>query len=151
MNAIISIERATPATESGLQAVLEASRLMSLDTSEVSTISLAATKPDGAVVGCAAVERYGNSGLLRSVAVLPDHRGQDLGHYLVAAAEAEAAESGIETLYLLTETAEGFFGALGYEKVDRADVPKEVLASDQFAKLCPSSAAAMRRTLIAQD
>jgi amino-acid N-acetyltransferase len=148
MEGIVNITRVTPNTESGVQAVLAASRLMAVNTADSSTMTLAATTPQDEVVGCAAVERYGDNGLLRSVAVSPDSRGQHLGHYLVAAAEAEAAEGGIASLYLLTETAEAFFAALGYENVDRADVPKEVLASDQFAKLCPSSAVSMRRDLI---
>ncbi len=148
MESIINITCVTPGTESGVQAVLTASKLMAVNTADSATATLAATTPEGDVVGCAAVERYGENGLLRSVAVLPANRGQHLGHYLVAAAEAEAAEDGIASLYLLTETAEAFFAALGYENVDRADVPKEVLASDQFAKLCPSSAVAMRRHLI---
>ena len=148
MESIVNISRVSPGLEPGVQAVLSASRLMAVNTAAPGTMTLAATTPEDEVVGCAAVERYGDNGLLRSVAVLPANRGQHLGHHLVAAAEAEAAEDGIASLYLLTETAEAFFSALGYENVDRADVPKEVLASDQFDKLCPSSAVAMRRQLI---
>ncbi|MBO6577081.1 MAG: GNAT family N-acetyltransferase [Rhodothermales bacterium] len=151
MNAIIRIEQVNPDLDPGVQDVLKASRLMALDTTREDTISLAASMPESGVVGCAAVEKYGENGLLRSVAVLPDRRGQHLGEYLVTAAEAESVEAGIDALYLLTETAEAFFDRLGYDVVDRTDVPEAVLASDQFAKLCPSSAVAMRRRLTSED
>ena len=124
---------------------------MAVDAEACHTVVLSASEPEAGVIGCAAVERYGGSGLLRSVAVLPDHRGRQLGHYLVAAAEAEAAESGVTDVYLLTETAETFFANLGYAAIDRTLVPENVLASDQFARLCPSTAVAMHRDLTATD
>lgn len=148
---MLQIERVTPEQDAGVQSVLAASRLMGLDTGDSDTLALALSDEVHGVAGCAAVERYGDNGLLRSVAVLPELRGRSLGQYLVAAAEAEAREEGIARLYLLTETAERFFARLGYEVVPRAEVPEAVLASDQFAKLCPSTAVAMMRRLNEQD
>jgi N-acetylglutamate synthase-like GNAT family acetyltransferase len=158
MDAIIQIEPVSPGTDPGVQVVLSASSLMALDTTPASTIALAALSPRAdamgtptEVVGCAAVERYGIDGLLRSVAVHPDQRGQNLGHYLVEAAEEESLDAGIKRLYLLTETADSFFDKLGYVRIDRTEVPVDVLASDQFSKLCPSSAIAMYRDLTETD
>ena len=41
-------------------------------------------KQDAALVGVVGVERFGDSGLLRSLAVAPAYRGRDLGGNLVA-------------------------------------------------------------------
>ncbi len=100
------------------------------------------------ILGVAAVERYGASGLLRSVATAGSARGTGLGRALVARAEARCHEEGVSTLYLLTETAEEFFVRRGYAVVDRSDVPEAVRASTQFVALCPSSATAMVRRLL---
>ena len=72
-------------------------------------------------MAAAAIERFGDDGLLRSVVVAPDHRGSGVGQALVAAAEALAREAGIRDLWLLTETAIDWFPRLGYEVVERAD------------------------------
>lgn len=100
------------------------------------------------ILGVAAVERYGASGLLRSVATAGNARGTGLGRELVARAEARCHEEGVSTLYLLTETAEEFFVRRGYAVVDRSDVPEAVRASTQFVALCPSSATTMVRRLL---
>lgn len=102
---------------------------------------------DKALVGCAGVEVLGESGLLRSVAVDEAHRGTGLGKELVAAAEELAREEGVQTLYLLTTTAEGFFAGLGYRKVPREEAPADVAGTEQFATLCPSSSSFMAKTL----
>lgn len=104
---------------------------------------------DDSIVGCAAVEPYASFGLLRSVVVVPDRRGGGIGRLLVEALEALALELGIETLYLLTESAEGWFSALGYGRVDRSDVPPEVQGSVEFEVACPSTAVAMKKPLVA--
>ena len=65
------------------------------------------------LIGCAAVELFDGAGLLRSVAVRDDHRGQGLGQGLVLAAEDLAREAGVAELHLLTETAESWFTRLG--------------------------------------
>ncbi len=91
-----------------------------------------------AVIG---IELFGEVALLRSLAVVPTARGQRLGHDLVAFAERVAAERGVETLFLLTETAAQFFIKLGYRPTDRSDAPPAVRSTAQFASLCPASSA----------
>lgn len=54
---------------------------------------------------------------------------------------------GVETLYLLTTTAAGFFADRGYERVDRSVVPAPVRGTTQFSTLCPESATVMRKGL----
>lgn len=103
---------------------------------------------DGArLAGCAAIEPYGTAGLLRSVAVDPSQQGRGLGTQLTEAAIALARGRGIQTLYLLTETATDFFTRFGFAVIPRADVAAAVRESVEFTTACPASAVAMVREL----
>jgi len=99
------------------------------------------------IVGCAALEVYEGGALLRSVAVDAEYRGSGIGTQLTHAAIQFAARRLIPALYLLTTTADRFFRKFAFEIVDRADVPRSVTASEEFAHACPSTAIVMRRFL----
>jgi N-acetylglutamate synthase-like GNAT family acetyltransferase len=101
----------------------------------------------GSIVGCAAVERYTSAGLLRSVAVDQSERSKGTGAVLVEQCIANAAHAGIDTLVLLTTTAERYFPRFGFEVVDRTAVPEAVRESAEFRGACPASATVMRRTM----
>jgi amino-acid N-acetyltransferase len=101
----------------------------------------------GEVVGVAGVEVYGSAGLLRSVAVDPAWQGRDLGRRLTEERLRWAAARGLDTVYLLTNTAAGYFPRLGFAPVSRDAVPAEVRGSLQFASVCPSTAAVLAMTL----
>jgi amino-acid N-acetyltransferase len=97
----------------------------------------------GRVVGCAALEIYGDSALLRSVAVDETARGLGIGQRVVRACLDLAQERGVRSVYLLTTTAERFFPRFGFGRVDRGDVPADVQQSVEFQSACPASAVAM--------
>lgn len=99
------------------------------------------------VVGCAAVERYGASGLLRSVAVDGPRRGTGLGGRLTDAALAHARAQGVRTVYLLTETAAEFFPRFGFRPIARDTVDPAVRASVEFTSACPDTALVMVKEL----
>lgn len=99
------------------------------------------------IVGAAAVESYGSIGLLRSVVVRPDRRGTGLGAALVDAAEALARAAGIAELYLLTDSAERFFGHRGYVARPRVDAPAPIADSVEFRVACADTAVLMTRAL----
>jgi N-acetylglutamate synthase-like GNAT family acetyltransferase len=61
--------------------------------------------------------------------------------------ERAAKRSGIETIYLLTESASTFFLTRGYAVVARAEAPEEIRATEEFSTLCAKSAFLMRRTV----
>ena len=103
--------------------------------------------PDGPIVAAAAIEQFGDNGLLRSVVVAPDHRGTGLGRELVAATEALAVETGITDLWLLTETAVDWFPRLGYQVVERATATAAVGESIEFTTVCRVTGVPMRRHL----
>ena len=98
---------------------------------------------DGILIGTAGLERYGNTALLRSVAVAPTERGQGLGQALVQQAIAEAAASGLCQVVLLTTTAADFFPRFGFRTIQRADVPLPAQDSIEFQEACPASATVM--------
>jgi amino-acid N-acetyltransferase len=104
---------------------------------------LLAFSDDGALVGVAGLEPLGTLGLLRSVAVAPSHRGQYIGQTLVDGLLHAARHNGLTHLCLLTTTADTYFERLGFERVDRADVPEPVQQTPQFSSLCPTSAVVM--------
>ena len=133
--------------EAALDTLLQACELSTEDITPEMLEHFRVAHLDKALVGCAGVDMLGEVGLLRSVAVDEAHRGTGLGKELVAAAEELAREEGVQTLYLLTDTAEGFFAGLGYRKVPREEAPADVAGTQQFAKLCPSSSSFMAKTL----
>jgi amino-acid N-acetyltransferase len=145
---VTSIERAKPADRAAIEALLVASDLPLIGL-DLALATAVVARDGGTIVGVAAVEPYGPVGLLRSVAVTATLRGTGLGRGLVTAAESVAAESGIETLFLLTETAAEWFPRLGYEASDRAAVPNALASSPEFTDACPESAAVFRKMIAA--
>jgi len=101
----------------------------------------------GSWIGVAGVEFYGESGLLRSVAVDKQFRGRGHGRILVNAILGKARDKGIKTVYLLTEDADNYFKHLGFQIVDRKDVDDIVKTSLEFTETCPECALVMRRAI----
>ncbi|MES1945562.1 N-acetyltransferase GCN5 [Salinisphaera sp. PC39] len=110
-------------------------------------LTLLGVRDAGQLVGAVGIEVHGEAGLLRSLAVAPGRRGAGLGRELVSGAETWAVTHGVETLYLLTETAAEYFAGLDYEAVPRSGAPAAIAATRQFSDLCPASAAFMRKRL----
>ena len=96
------------------------------------------------LLGSVGLEIYGQSALLRSLAVHPDFQGNGLGKRLVNRITRTALEKGITRLYLLTDTAEDFFKRLGFKFVSREEVPEEVKQSIEFTTLCTESPSMMK-------
>lgn len=138
-----------PAQASDLDAVLEllaSNRLPEAGLADHLATALVARDGDQ-VVGCAAIEPYDGAGLLRSVAVAQQQRGMGLGVRLTEAAIGLARDRGIRALYLLTETAAGFFPRFGFRPVPRDEVAPAVRQSIEFTRACPASARAFVKEL----
>ena len=99
------------------------------------------------VIGVIGIERYDHFGLLRSLVVSKDHRNQNIASSLVEALEQYARLDGIDSIYLLSETAPRFFEKKGYGVVERGNVPALVQASSEFSYVCPQSAIVMYKKL----
>ncbi|MBI4608129.1 MAG: arsenite methyltransferase [Candidatus Rokubacteria bacterium] len=134
-----------PATRDDLPAIvalLTRSGLPEVGLSDHLATTLVA-REGATVVGSAALELYGTAALLRSVAVEPALRRRKVGEALARAALELARRHRVATVYLLTETAAGFFSRLGFRAIARAEVPEPVQQSAQFGASCCSSAQVM--------
>jgi amino-acid N-acetyltransferase len=97
----------------------------------------------GSVIGCVGLEVYGAYGLLRSLAVSPERRGQGVGSALTHRALELARERGLRRVFLLTTTAEGFFTRFGFAPLPREQAPPEIQGSAEFTSACPDTATLM--------
>lgn len=100
-----------------------------------------------AIVGMAAVERHGQSALLRSVAVEAAYRGSGTARRLVESVLDRAQHQGVSDVYLLTTTARDYFARFGFAEVSRAVAPAEIRATKEFGEFCPSEATFMHLSL----
>jgi amino-acid N-acetyltransferase len=113
-------------------------------------IALFGVRDGHGLEGVVGIERHGEVGLLRSLAVRHDRRQSGLGSALVLEAERLAGANGIRALYLLTTTAEAFFARRGYVPAPRVRAPAAIQHSSEFTSLCPDTAAFMGKTLPAE-
>lgn len=105
---------------------------------------------ENTIIGLIGLEPYGENGLLRSMVVSPNYRNQQIAERLVKMLEEQAINSGINTIYLLTETADKYFSRKGYKTIVREEVPTELKASSEFSHVCPVSAIVMKKELAEQ-
>jgi len=143
---VVVIDKAEPREIEDVQSLLTGHGLP-LDGLSDHVATLLVARRDGRIVGSAALEIYPDGALLRSVAVAPSAQRRGLGHDLTEAALRMAQEKGLPAVYPLKTTAERFFPRLGFERIDRGEVPASVQASVEFTSACPSSAVVMRKTL----
>jgi amino-acid N-acetyltransferase len=150
MNALADrFVRATTATDlAAVCTLLEDSALPTTDLATAKDLRFWVLVDSGIVVGAIGLERFGSSGLLRSLVVSSDRRRHGLGQELVARLEREAAANNVNMLVLLTETAETFFSRLGYAVIERTSAPDDIKTSAEFRSLCPASAVCMSKVLI---
>jgi len=99
------------------------------------------------IVGTIGMEHYGESGLLRSMLVRPSFRNKGIALELVNYLTHYAKDYGVRQLFLITNTAENYFQTLGFTKIPREKVAKEVLQSKEFNGLCPASSTIMMKQL----
>jgi amino-acid N-acetyltransferase len=102
---------------------------------------------DERLVGSIGLEIHGTYGLLRSLVVDKNYRGKGIADQLMHELEARGRELKLQSFYLLTETAPGYFLKRGYMQVDRSSIPGIVQQSSEFSHVCPQSAIAMMKTL----
>jgi len=99
------------------------------------------------VVGVAGLEVHGEAGLIRSVVVAPNHRGDHLGRRLVEDRVARARALGLGSVWLLTTTAAAWFRELGFRDAARANVPAALAHAREMVNICPASAACLSKKL----
>jgi amino-acid N-acetyltransferase len=101
------------------------------------------------LIGCVGLEICGAIALLRSLAVVENHRNKGWGYILTKEILQFAMLKKITKVYLLTTTAERFFARLGFAQIQRDDAPEAIRLTSQFSSLCPASAILMFKDLSA--
>jgi amino-acid N-acetyltransferase len=142
MNTTVSIQLARPSDLQAIQSLLAGASLPWQDIQNHLGDFLVA-RSHLEIVGCVGLERAGDSGLLRSLAVAPSHQRAGLGSALCAAILDRARDLGFTSVYLLTITREAFFKKFGFSPISRAQAPHEISQTTQFLALCPSTAILM--------
>ena len=104
-------------------------------------------RDEGRLVGLAGIEVCGSAGLLRSVVVDSDYRGEGAGRALLDSVLALARRMGLSQVYLLTTTARDYFARHGFAECPREEAPELIRQSWEFQVGCPSTSTFMRRTL----
>jgi len=99
------------------------------------------------IIGTGGLEIYGDVALVRSIAVLDEYRGRDIGGVIYRELQAKAVYKRVKALYLLTETAADYFKARHFSVIDRDLAPQKIQQTKQFSSLCPASATVMRHIL----
>lgn len=126
--------------------LLKTSKLDPSDLNQTN-IRLFSLKEDENLIGVGGLEVIGDVALLRSVAVDPAYQKRGLGAQLVSQIEKAAKESGLTSLYLLTNTAADFFKAQNYQVIHRDNFAESLKQTAQFSGLCPVSAVSMMKVL----
>jgi arsenate reductase len=139
-----------PAASTDLDAVLTLLRAANLPTVGVARSFgdfIVATR-HGAVVGAGGLEIAGNHALFRSLVVDVPERGAGTGQAITARLLAEARTRGVESVWLLTETAPVFFEQFGFRRRERETAPDALKATEEFRSCCGASAVAMSRRAV---
>ena len=143
-----TIRKAKATDLAAIEALLASSALPTAGVKE-SLSGFLVAESDTQIVGVVGLERCGGYGLLRSTAVAPEWRGKHVARRLVEQIIARAEAQGVQSLYLLTTTAERYFPSFGFTVTTRESVPEPVRATEEFREACPASATVMQLPLSA--
>lgn len=138
---------ATVQDETGIKGLLRTCELPSDDISAWHLADFFVIQDSGQIVGSVGLEVCDKFGLLRSLALRESLRGRGLGIQLVQHIEAYAHSQQIQSLYLLTTTADRFFTGIGYQTIPRESAPVPLQETAEFQRICPASAVCMVKEL----
>ena len=104
-------------------------------------------KAGGKILGCAGLETYKKTGLLRSLAVVKEERGRGHGRLLVLEILKLAKKKNLEKTYLLTIDGADYFKRFHFRVISRKKVDPEIQKTPEFNSQCCSSAVCMVGTI----
>ncbi|MBB3934634.1 MULTISPECIES: GNAT family N-acetyltransferase [Aureimonas] len=124
----------------GLVGLLSTAGLPTEDVTEPGRVFLRYATEDGEFVGIGGFEPLGSAVLLRSIAVVPEHRGRGVGGAITADLMERGRVQGAADAFAFTTGERTFLAALGFQRVERTKAPAAVLATRQATGLCAASA-----------
>lgn len=143
-----TIEAASPEDEVATLELLTATDLPHDGVSDYLDGFFIARDQTGKIVGCAGIERHGEIGLLRSVAVAPELQKSGLGSKLVTEVISDAKSKGVQEIVLLTTTARDFFAdRFDFEETSREKYNESLKESPEWTLPRCSSACVMKLCL----
>jgi amino-acid N-acetyltransferase len=142
--------RAEAADWPAIEALLSAASLPTADAMEHLGRFIVGVDGTG-LVAAGGFECHGTNALLRSFVVADSARGRRIGNSLLQRVLSDAASAGVQTVYLLTQTATPFFAKQGFRPVERSEAPHSIRNTREFAQLCPASAKLMVLALSTVD
>jgi len=138
------INKATRSDLEEILALLEASALPADGVAEQVSAFFVARDSNKRLAGCAAIERHGAIGLLRSVAVAVNVQKSGLGSRLVETVLSDAHGEKIKEVVLLTTTARDFFAhRFGFTDTTREPYEDKLGSSQEWLLPRCSSAVVM--------
>lgn len=146
MSQTINILQATGSNRQDIIGLLQAEKLP-VDDLPVALNNFFVASVNRVIVGAAGIELYERYGLLRSLVVNGNYRNLSIAAKLVEEVERMSVELQLAGIYLLTETAQGYFERKGYAFINRGGVPLAVQQSSEFSHVCPVSAVVMRKEI----
>ncbi|MEE9449649.1 MAG: arsenic resistance N-acetyltransferase ArsN2 [Ignavibacteriaceae bacterium] len=142
----IIIRKAIKDDLKAIKSLLESASLPSVDI-EKHRLNFFVLENGGNIIGTIGMELYGDTALLRSLVVGKDYQNKGYGHKLYYALTSKAKIMNVINIYLLTETAEGFFSKEGFQKIARESVPPSIKQTYEYSTLCSESAVCMVKKL----
>jgi amino-acid N-acetyltransferase len=142
----IQIIKASDIHRDSILSLLQAEKLPVEGITSLDKFFIAVSNED--VIGVIGLEVYNQYGLLRSLAVKKEYRNKSTGTLLITALETLATTLGLDSIYLLTETAPAYFERKGYQKIKRDETPSAIQLSAEFSSICPTTAQIMQKQII---
>jgi amino-acid N-acetyltransferase len=100
-------------------------------------------KNGGDIIGTIGMEVYEDTALLRSLAVKKYFQNKGYGQRLYQTLISKAKKMDVMKIYLLTETAVGFFSKEGFQEIKRELAPPAIKKTYEYSTLCPEGAVCM--------
>ena len=144
---MLDIRPAGPEDLGAIRVLLAVCLLPSQDVKDESIVFFVAESERG-IIGVCGIEQCDDAtALLRTLGVMPGYRKQQIGRRLLQRAISHAEDTGVDEMYLVTETAGDYFSSNGFTTHDKKATPDALKASRQLTQRSPASALLMTRSM----
>jgi len=126
--------------------LLEDNNLPSSDIKDLNLESFFGMYINNTLEGIVGLEVYKELALLRSLAV-STNKSSGIGSMLLEHIDSFSKSNNINTLYLLTTTADKYFLKKGFIIIDKKEAPKIIQNTTEFNSICPDSSIFMKKEL----